>query len=505
MDASFIKHLGIIAVSVYSCIKILNIKKISLYKYVWIGVFVILSTFLSYYEKAISDELYANIAYICTNFALLTVLFKIIFRYRWSLTVTVAVFSFAMSMLFFMIANVLVAFIIGFFFADVFGVKNTDSFDLHHSLAGYLQVSVTFAFQAIVAALPYRFKRLRNGFPFLKQKGAGFFAIPLSLFILFFATIPGLKFFNDFTIIFSLVCLGIISIIGFIWWRVSVTQEYIKFLQGKEIEEAKKTIALESEKMELLKERNQFLAGVIHRDNKLLPSLSLAVEEFINLAVRQLDEETTKQARLIQERIEAQSRERADVLSAYQTEVQPLPKTNVFSLDAVFEYLRRKAAKLGIVYDLLILCDVQFMVHEIISESSLETLLADLIDNAIYAVSSNRFKKIQTEICIEDDFYEVQVSDSGVDFNIDTLCNLGLLSVTTHEDDGGSGIGYMTIFNVLHEVNASIIIHEFENEFNGFTKSITVRFDGKNQYIIESPRASQIVNRCNRKIIFRNI
>ena len=64
--------------------------------------------------------------------------------------------------------------------------------------------------------------------------------------------------------------------------------------------------------------------------------------------------------------------------------------------------------------------------------------------------------------------------------------------MTTYTDTGGSGIGIMTTFETMKECGASLIINEKPpNEFD-YTKSVSVRFDGENRYVIETYRYDDI-------------
>jgi hypothetical protein len=65
---------------------------------------------------------------------------------------------------------------------------------------------------------------------------------------------------------------------------------------------------------------------------------------------------------------------------------------------------------------------------------------------------------------------------------------LGAERVTTHTGTNGSGIGFETTFKIMREYNASLIINEKEPNPSSNSKSVTIRFDGKNQYIIETCR-----------------
>ena len=73
-----------------------------------------------------------------------------------------------------------------------------------------------------------------------------------------------------------------------------------------------------------------------------------------------------------------------------------------------------------------------------------------------------------------------------------TLNSQGKEQVTTHKDEGGTGIGFMTTFETLKECKASLIIEEYNPETTNYTKAVIIRFDGKNEYKICSYRAEKI-------------
>jgi hypothetical protein len=96
----------------------------------------------------------------------------------------------------------------------------------------------------------------------------------------------------------------------------------------------------------------------------------------------------------------------------------------------------------------------------------------------------------------ENGIHELCVEDSGIPFKVETLVNLGIKKTTTRADEGGSGLGYMTIFEILRECNASLIITEYEPEKLSFTKSIAVRFDHKGEHILQTNRVEEIRDMC---------
>jgi signal transduction histidine kinase len=139
------------------------------------------------------------------------------------------------------------------------------------------------------------------------------------------------------------------------------------------------------------------------------------------------------------------------------------------------------------------------MVDKVINHGKLETIIANHLNNAQIAVNANNnpFRSITAVIGLTEEYYEFTVFDSGIPFEVDTLERLGTERVTTHSDTGGSGIGFMTTFQTMQEYNASLIIDEQKPSAVDYSKSVSVRFDNKNQYIIKTYRPDDFAS-CDR-------
>ena len=136
------------------------------------------------------------------------------------------------------------------------------------------------------------------------------------------------------------------------------------------------------------------------------------------------------------------------------------------------------------------------LVNKIIPTNRLVTLIGDHLRDAIIAINSgnNKYRSIVAILGTKDKIYEFCVYDTGIEFEIDTLIKLGLEPVTTHKDNGGTGIGFITTFETWKATKASLIIEEkHEMRDNDYTKAVIIRFDGKNEYKIRSYRAKDIL------------
>ena len=148
------------------------------------------------------------------------------------------------------------------------------------------------------------------------------------------------------------------------------------------------------------------------------------------------------------------------------------------------------------------------MINNKIPQSKLVTMIGDHLRDAIIAIdcSNNTFKSILAVLGENNGTYEFCVFDTGIEFEIETLLKLGLEPATTHKDTGGTGIGFMTTFETMKETKASLIINEMHAMgCTDYTKSVTIRFDGKNEYHIKSYRSEKIKKQMkDNRIIIEN-
>ena len=148
-------------------------------------------------------------------------------------------------------------------------------------------------------------------------------------------------------------------------------------------------------------------------------------------------------------------------------------------------------------FDLCISADVVKMTENVINKDDLNTLLADLIENAIIATKKSPNKFVMAGIGITDSVYNITVYDSGQDFDINILKNMGSRRITTHVNDGGSGIGMMTTFRILNQYSAEFLIEEY-SESQNFSKKVEISFNNTNKRRIITPRYQQLTDELKR-------
>ena len=338
----------------------------------------------------------------------------------------------------------------------------------------------------------FKTKRFKHGLAFLKNNKYNkykFFPILIVVCLLILYS-----FLSDYRsnlyegLIFGVI---LISIFFIIFIKKQITQSYKEILKEDTINQLENDLEAEKIKNEKISHELAVLAKINHKYSTRISALESYVNTSINKLNNNFNTEFADELFNAKELIENLSKEYTAELSEEFKYAKKLPKTNNLGLDNIINYLNAQANKDNIEFDLKINFEISCLIDNVILQNKLETLIADHIKDSIIAInhSNNKVRNIMLVFDKVNECYEIKIYDTGIEFEIDTLLKLGLQTVTTHKDTGGSGIGFMTTFETMKQCMASLIIEEYENNINNYTKSITIRFDGKNEYKIRSYRA----------------
>ena len=166
-----------------------------------------------------------------------------------------------------------------------------------------------------------------------------------------------------------------------------------------------------------------------------------------------------------------------------------LAKTDIPLVDDMLEHMQTKCIKNKIDFELQIVGDIHYMVNHLVTEDELRILLADHIKDAIIAINSsdNTNRSILVRLGKIDNVYSVYIYDSGVEFTKEVLDKLGKEPITTHEDTGGTGMGFMNTFDLLKKYDASLTIKEIGIPTkDNYTKVLMFKFDNQGEFKVES-------------------
>lgn len=348
-----------------------------------------------------------------------------------------------------------------------------------------------FVIVIIYAIFVYNFskiKRFKKGFLFLENKLENeYFKITvlnISVIILFSIIILS----NYSKALSNSIFLGIIifSIIMFITIQKSLQLYYKQKLLIQDLNETKEELQKKNKEIEQLEKENLNFSKTSHSIAHKQKSLEYKLNQLM------LKNETASEID-IKERIDSISKQ----IYNETTEIG-LVKTNIIEIDDMLKYMQSECIKHKIDFQVQLSGNIYQMINNHISKEKLEILIADHIKNAIIAINylENTNKSILVRLGMINGFYSLYVYDSGIEFEIDTLLNLGKRPSTTHADNGGTGMGFMNTFDTLRKYKASMIIAEYNKPCkDNYTKVIKIKFDKKNEFKVCSYRSEEIKNK----------
>lgn len=343
---------------------------------------------------------------------------------------------------------------------------------------------------SIIIFLP---KRLRKGMPFIYNKLGYTTLLLTSLLILFIGLI--INHTNaDHLFITLYFTIFIFAISLYISWTNNLTRTYRDKLRDRDIDILTEHIEeLEAEYKKLAEDKDE-LAKIVHRDNKLVPAMLLSVESFLTEFSDATPEMKSRGQELMAELNKEAERRKGILKQQDQKCTAKLISTGIPYLDSVLTYMQEKAMSKDIVLSASGDPGIADLAARTIEEEDLKTLAADMLENAIIANTHNHGSNIYFVIGYFGKHMAIYVYDSGIPFTKEVLLDLGIQKHTTHEADGGSGIGLMTIFELVRKYRATYIIDEYSTPTGPYTKRITIVFDKRRKYILNTSRPKEEID-----------
>ena len=296
-----------------------------------------------------------------------------------------------------------------------------------------------------------------------------------------------------------MLLLFLLAIALLIWWRHKITQSYVEKLRVDEVELLYKEISDKDLEIEKLHAHNEQLSGIIHKDNKLIPAMEMAVRNYLQTAALMKPEDARQTGAELLGKLERMAEERTGIIHTYQENFSYRQSSGLISIDAIVDYMENRASTLGIEYHYQFDKTLKEMLPAFITEDDAMHLLSDLIENAIIAVTHSEKKNIHIHIGFIRSILFIDISDSGIPFTPETYEKFGNIQYTTHAEHGGSGIGLMDIAKLKKQYQFSLQIYEYPENETIYTKKIRILFDRKAHYLIQSYRVKEL-----RSAILRN-
>lgn len=357
----------------------------------------------------------------------------------------------------------------------------------------FISMPVSFLISVLLVTLFFRFPKFRKGIRRIRGTQMVRLGIFVGLPTLLLLTIPHVYTSADNT--FKIVPLYIITVyfLLFYFWQRQIRLRYLSRLRGLEMESLRQEIRNKDSKIEKLMKSNDQLAQTIHEDNKLIPAMLSAVTDYLESPIISEDKALAAQGEALAGRLKELGRKRSGLLLEFRHSENELPQTGHAAVDAMLCYMAKRAKTGQIDYQVILQPDFPPIIDTVITESDLTHLLSDLIENSIIAVRGAETKSILVQLGMLYNAPSVEISDSGIPFAPEVFEDFGLSRHSTHPGSGGSGIGLMDIWKIKTQYAASLHIHEYEPGVTPYSKKLSLVFDGKKHYIIQSFRAEELL------------
>lgn len=345
-------------------------------------------------------------------------------------------------------------------------------------------------FMYLFYSILFRITRLKKGMPFLKNQHITTLGSLLGLSVLLCTMLFCSQNFKSDSyrqwayLLFLFILILFIFI--FTWWRNQLHYTYLEQLKKRDIKRLEEELQDCQNTITSLRQENQKLAKLIHRDNKQIAAMELAVETFLSTSTDK-NEDTKKIGNKLLQELQKENHGRKQIIATLSKQ-ENLSFTNILSVNCLLNYMLHKGQADGITLEFSLTGNIHYFLEEIIEEEDFLTLLSDLLENAFIATKYGKGTQILLHIGIIDDYYSISIWDSGIPFTKETLLHLGLKQYTTHKKDGGSGIGLMSTYELLQKYQASLQIEEFMDSKNLYKKKVSILFDGKYEYHLHTKR-----------------
>ena len=329
----------------------------------------------------------------------------------------------------------------------------------------------------------FRIKRIKYGITFLQKDSNNYYMdiliLNISAIILFSIIVFG----NTDKRLAMNIAPGFMTfaIIMFITIQKSWQLYYKQKLLVQELNETKEELEIAKRELKQLEEENLSFSKNSHTLAHKQKALEYKIQQLVAKT-----EISTEEAGEVEDRIKEIQKD------LYKDKaIVELSKTEIPEIDDMLKYMQSECIKNKIEFELQLAGNIHYMTNNLISKEDLEILLADHIKDAIIAInhSDNINRSILVRLGEIEGIYSLYIYDSGIEFEKETLESLGKKPITTHANEGGTGMGFMNTFDTLRKYEASLIINELSKpNKDNYTKVLIFKFDKKNEFKIISYR-----------------
>lgn len=349
--------------------------------------------------------------------------------------------------------------------------------------------------QTILTLLLFKIKKFKNGIVAVKSETVFLLLVFISLLAICLVTAYYTEFAHSYLVFIIIFIVAIVGVLLISLWRIVLANRYKNEITKRNVKIYEQTLAEYKSQNDILHDNNEKLSAIIHRDNKLLTTIEIAINELLK------HQNNSPEITELQNTISQLSSQRGKLVKDYSNDLASVPTTNVIAIDATLLYIHSLTQKNNIALSMNVDENYsQAIASNNINLVEFNALLCDLGENAIHAVDGINDAKIKLTLSVSNGCPCITIFDNGVEFDEKVLSNLGKIKITTRKNQGGSGIGLVYIFEILQRYQASLLLDEYPQE--KYIKSITITFDNLAELKVNTARPQIAKIFKNRNSIF---
>ena len=263
-----------------------------------------------------------------------------------------------------------------------------------------------------------------------------------------------------------ITCVFLIVLLAFIcyfWLAKEWNALYTIRLQENELDILEKSLADKDELLKSLRADNERFSEMIHKDNKLIPSMVMSVSKAAEPG------EKGEAADSIISALDELYASRRNAVGEYETHGNQLIRTGVTAVDAAMLFLQGRAAAAGVPLTASIHADLPEMLTQDLARSEFIVVLADLSEYAVLSAGQRVDGRAALHVGLDGGRLFIEASDNGGAFDMRSLKSIGKTG------ENGSTAGLIPLFRILRHNGAAFSVNErIDNE--EFTESLRVTF-----------------------------
>jgi len=342
----------------------------------------------------------------------------------------------------------------------------------------------------LLIELLLKHKRFKHGIPFPLSPSFVNVATITVLFLLAFLICRPIST-SNFTLKLLTIMLFVIALPILIhWWQAQITKSYRHSVRERELESLRLEVQEKDKQLKELSKKNEQMGHLIHEDTKIIRTFISGLEDYVET---DFSEESTRKAKgkELLEVVYEHADERLGTIRNISHKEYATYSTNIETLNLQLNHFSKRASIEDITFHVHIACNLEDYIPKSISTTDLSHLLSNLLDNAFIAASYMETPTIQLQLYEVSNCLVIEIADSGIPFEVESLVSFGLIQRTTHENEGGSGIGLIEIWNLKEKYHATLHIEEYEQPCP-YSKKLSLNFNHKNHFSIRTFRKKEI-------------